>query len=88
MPARTSSGKTRSSSSAGRPGQSRKIGYWKVDKYESSRKTKNSKKHTNSRDMECSDTMDNWKTRAAQERDEEIQIRYSRYLRSKLDGER
>ena len=88
MPTQTSPGKTRSVFSAGRSGQSRKIGYWKADKYENNRKTKNSKKHTNRRDMECSDTMDDWKTRATQELDEEVQIRYSRYLGSTLDRER
>ena len=84
MPSRMSPSKTMPASSAGWPGQSRKIGYWKADKYESNRKTKDSKKHTNSRDMERSDTMDNGKTRAAQERNEEVQIRSIRYLRSSL----
>ena len=38
--------------------------------------------------MECTDPMGNWKTRVAQKRNEEVQIRYSRYLRSTLDRER
>ena len=60
-------------------------GKWTTTK--ATEKLKTVKKHTNSRDMECFDIMDNWKTRAAQERDEEVQIRYSRYLRSTLDRE-
>ena len=45
-------------------------------------------KHTNRGDMERTDPMGNWKTRVAQKRNEEVQIRYSRYLRSTLDRER
>ena len=51
-------------------------------------KLKIAKKHTNSRDMECSDTMGNRKTKIAQKRDEAVQVRYSRHLRSTLDRER